>query len=178
MNMTVRSREVRVVGLMVAAVLVLAACGTSVPDIPETGDMQGTSGELQAAAQQCSEGSGKISEQTQAILKAAKAKDLEAAQAAAADLNETAQQISEAAAQGKEASSGLSGLPGGDIASKGMETAFKVCEAVAGYAEDLATKVSAAEGDEATDEIFKASEEMNDKITKAVNELNTAVAGG
>jgi len=184
--------------------LVLAACGgnstttttpTNVPiniptniptnipgigDIPDAGQMQQSGQELAAAAAECSAGSTQMSNELQILTQAIRDKDLEAAQATATVFEDAAAQMEDSATKGMAAAQGMgSALPtGGDIAQQGTETAFKVCEAIAGFASDLATKVATADGSsKAFKELDSAASDMGDEITKAASDLNSSIGG-
>ena len=165
--------------VVAALALTLAACMSKVniPSIPDFGAIQGGAEQISAAAQVCSQASGLISEQTQALLRGVKSKDPAAVNAAAAELTTIADRLHQSAADGMAASSSMSSIPlGGGQAEAAVKATFKMCDAIGGFADDLATRVSTT-GSHAYKELEVATESMSKKIQDAATEMESSMQG-
>jgi hypothetical protein len=161
----------------VLCAIALSAC--SKVSIPDVSGLQNAGSGISAAAAKCSEASGKISDETQTLLQAIKAKDTAAAQAAGKDLATTASELKQSETDGLAAAQGLSSLPaGGDQAVAGVTAAFKICGATGDYAAKLSTQVASAQGQAAYDKLDQASKQLSTQASKAADEANSAANSG
>lgn len=166
--------------IIVAAALALAACTSkvNVPGVPDVGGIQNGSTDISAAAQKCSQASGEISAQTQALLRGVKDKDQTAIDAAGAELSAIAEQLHQSASEGLAASDSMASLPmAGAQAEAGIKATFKMCDAIGGFADDLAAKISDT-GSHAYKELQAAAESMSRKIQGAADEMTASMPQG
>lgn len=174
-------RSFAAAALVVAAALAITACGDTGKAINDamninTEELQGAGQGISAAAAECSEASGQVSELMIALNKAVVAKDLAAAQALVPQLQVVADQLHQAEKDGIAAAQGLGSLPGGagSQATEGTEMGFKACGNTGDQMQGLADAVSGAseedlEGGKLQKQIDKVQQEAMDALSELGN---------